>query len=492
MSLHHALAVIALTAAVPAPDKQPAAEAMANVRAAAEAAMRNDCPAALDAAAKATGSKAFATLPGGMQASVLEMAAICAAVLNRPELAYRTALAATVFPDSTDNVWRIRATLELQQHRDEAAVTTVEALAKGRAKVLAGLKIQWLAQLDTNLNKAGTTAARRRLLAVLASDTYRPDQPGQSNDLFRFRYAQLLHDAGDSVAALAAARRIDDPWVVIDTSLDTHLRVAYPTDPDIRALAIKALAAARATAAEHPDAIAPVLRLAALLRMLGQPRDALAALEVLRPKIEGTAALIDRDEQTVWWWDGVSRAKRLAGDDEGALAAFRAGTALSENGGVNVSQTINLAQSQLTLGRPADAIATLAGLAPGDPTLSPFGAMQMVTTRGCAQTRLGTAAADAIGYARAHAADAPEAFTGLLLCIGDTSGAAASLIGRLKDPDQRTDALRTLSDFDPPLPGTRPDPDAARLLALRNRPDVRAAIAAAGGTRRFNVQDEAY
>jgi hypothetical protein len=51
----------------------------------------------------------------------------------------------------------------------------------------------------------------------------------------------------------------------------------------------------------------------------------------------------------------------------------------------------------------------------------------------------------------------------------------------------RTEALVDLSEYDDP-PFASPDPTAAALAALRRRADVKAAVARAGGTRRFRVQ----
>jgi hypothetical protein len=57
--------------------------------------------------------------------------------------------------------------------------------------------------------------------------------------------------------------------------------------------------------------------------------------------------------------------------------------------------------------------------------------------------------------------------------------------------DSRVDALLQLSDYDdPPYPNPG-DPTQASLARPKARPDVIAAIARAGGTRRFNLQHSA-
>ena len=149
---------------------------------------------------------------------------------------------------------------------------------------------------------------------------------------------------------------------------------------------------------------------------------------------------------------------------------------------------INLAEAQLAAGRPTDALGTLARLEGAKKRASPYGAMQIVSDRGCARARLGRAndAAADLATARAHVADAPEALTRLLLCLGDMDGAAQAMIARLGDRDQRIDALRDLSEF--ARPSTPPDdPTELRLIELKARPDVKAAAAQAGGTRTFDI-----
>ena len=226
-------------------------------------------------------------------------------------------------------------------------------------------------------------------------------------------------------------------------------------------------------------------------RLLGRPQDALATLRALEPAIKGDTPLSDRDDNVIWWWDQMSRAHFAAGDVPAAIAALRTASAIKEGNAVNVSQTINLANLQLTTGDPAGAMATLKPLdGAGDGTASPYGVMQVVGVRGCASHRLGQqAVADAdLAYARSHSSDAPSTFTMLQLCRGDLDGAAASMIARLENKDQRHGALEELSTFDAP-PNTLPrDPVDLALATLRTRPDVKAAAQKAGGTRHFNIQ----
>ena len=190
-----------------------------------------------------------------------------------------------------------------------------------------------------------------------------------------------------------------------------------------------------------------------------------------------------------WYWDALGRSWHMLGRYDEMVEAFRKGAAAGEDGTPNVSQVINLAQAQNAFGRGDEALRTLAAFADGRKS-SPYGEMEMRFARGCAQAVAGRpaeAVAD-VAFAKAHDKDHGEALADLLLCLGDMDGAAAAFIARLDDPDRRADALEQLSDYDDPPVALPPDPINSRLDALKARPDVKAAIARAGGTRRFHVQ----
>jgi hypothetical protein len=159
-----------------------------------------------------------------------------------------------------------------------------------------------------------------------------------------------------------------------------------------------------------------------------------------------------------------------------------------ESGEPNVSQLINLAEAQIWFGKPADALKTLQPFEKSMP-VSPYGELEMRMARGCAQSLAGNkAAAEADrAYIAAREKEHPEALTDLLMCLGDVDGAAAAFIRRLDDPARRLDALVQLSDYDPLPPAVPVNPLFAHLDSIRQRPDVKAAIARAGGTRRIHL-----
>ena len=495
MGLGSGTAALALLLMAQASDGGRAARAAGDkLLAAAEAAERDDCATAARLAGEVIDPAPAAKLPEELRLVGAELAADCEAKLGRIVDGHRHAMAATTFVKASDHAWTLRLVFELRKQDDAAAVATLEAMTRGRGAALNGLPLRLLYEFDQRLRTTGAGALRRRFLAVVTGEGYLPDEPGGEEDGFLQRRAELLHADGDVAGAAALVGRIEHPSVLIDLSLDPRFRAPLPPGFDVRPSVERALARARTDAARRPELIRPVVDAATFLRVLGRPREAVDALEALRPRIANPEAFADRADRLVWWWDGLSQSHAMLGEHAEAVDALRRGGETEENGDLNVSQVINLAELQRTLGRPADTIATLSAFDAGTRDVSPYGTMQIVANRGCAKATLsGPAAAAAdLAYARAHAADAPDALFGLLLCVRDLDGAAAALVAQLDDPERRAPALRNLSDYDDPPVALPPDPADAALRIVKARPEVRAAIARAGGTRRFRIQNVSF
>jgi len=154
-----------------------------------------------------------------------------------------------------------------------------------------------------------------------------------------------------------------------------------------------------------------------------------------------------------WLLDARSRTLCALGRwDEGA-AQLMSARFLPESGESNVSQTINLASLYNDLGKPKEALQTLADL--GTERTSPYGAMQVAIERLASADQLGdtTEAEKQLGFLREHRDDSLESYQRALISANHQDEAAALLISRLQDPDQRLKALMELQKFKlPPLP----------------------------------------
>jgi hypothetical protein len=448
---------------------------------------RNECGPVLkqvDAGALAPLEGADARLVPGMYT----VAALCKIRDKDGPAAHRFLLAATGFDDAPDQVWTMRFQLEMDLQQYEDAVVTIEKMTEGRGAALNAITTQSLYYLDHALKSAKRDALRMRLLRVVTANSYDPTEILPEKDGFREAYAELLLAAEDKAAAKDQVAQIEAPWIANRLSVDPRFRDLVPADLDVRALAERQLAEDREAMARHSDALEPIIDVASMLRQLGRPQEALAVLESARANGKKLGDYVDAEDKLNWWWDGLGRTNQLLANGDAAFAALREGAKSKEGGEANVSQLINLAEAQIWFGKPADALATLQPFEKAMP-VSPYGDLEMRMARGCAQSLAGNkAAAEAErAYIAAREKDHPEALSDLLMCMGDVDGAASAFIRRLDDPERRVAALVQLSDYDPLPSGVPINPLFAHLDAIKQRPDVKAAIARAGGTRRFHV-----
>lgn len=454
-----------------------------------DAAQREDCPAALKLLKPQLKPKIVAQLNDEVAVAAYQLAAVCAARSGNLVDALAFATAGTALEAAPDLLWQMRLGLEMELKDPEAAVATVVAMSEGRGRALNGYGLRWLYRLDTMLRDAKADAARERFLRVMTASGFDPDEPMASKDGFRERLMRILDARGDHAAAAALVREIEGTSALIRLSLQPAFATMLPANFDPRASVERELKQVRAAMLRYPKHLAPILRAAELLRVLGRPAEALAVLESARTDGKQLADYEDAADRTPWWWDSLGSTHLVLGDADATLAAYREGGKAEEDGQTNVSQVINMAGVHNRLGRFADALSTL----PADGVkfpVSPYGAMQIRLVRVCANAALGNAAAVAADRAwiEAHSKDDPESLRDLYLCVDDLDAAAKAVIAELDDPEQRVGTLLDFSDYDDP-PASKPVSFThARWVALKARADVQAAFKAAGGIRRIPLQ----
>jgi tetratricopeptide (TPR) repeat protein len=482
-----AAASLAASAAGAAP-KAGASGLPRTLRALGEAADKQDCKTIARLGGPLL-DRQLDSLPSDMVPRFYDLVVACEAATGATVRAYAHALKGTALEQSTDILWALRLVLEIQAKNYPAAVVTVETMAQGRGAALNAIETSGMWQFDQSLKEAGMTAQRRRLLKVLASDSYLPDDLYGPDDDFKLAYANLLVDSGDTAAARPVVAGLHDVRILVTAILDPRLRGLLAPGLDIRAAGEAELATHREAAARHPDKLGPILFVAADLGRLGRAQEALQMLQGIASKVDDPAAFTDRDKRLNWYWNAVAGTESMLGHYDQAVAAFGKAVALGESGAPNVSQVINLAQMQNRFGRAADALKTLAVFADPKRQSSPYGEMQLRYARSCANHLAGRDADTAadLAYLKAHEKDAGSALGDALICLGDMDAAAAALIRRLDDPERRAGALLDLSDFDDPPVALPPGPGGDRVEALLARADVKAAIDRAGGTRRFHI-----
>lgn len=422
----------------------------------------------------------------------LELGTYCAWVEGDNALASRWANQGTALPEASDQMWRLRLLADIYQSNFTRAVETVESMQDGRGAALNSVQIRSIYALLRGLEGDKLKPERRRLLAVLTSSAYVPDEPAVSSDSFRQDFAKMLLEEGETGSAQALISEITSIDIMLDILFDHELKAMIPSPFDERAFTERELAAARLTAKNHDNSLRALLAVSGLLRKLGRFEEAMAALQTARARKGGPEGYADADENLIWWFDSMSRTHLTLGEADAAIAALQTGAAKNEHGELNVSQTINLAQLYVALKRPAEALKIL------EPAkslnVSPYGAMQIRKARGCAAAQTGDralASAD-LAFATEHRTDAAMAHISLLLCTGDRDGAAAAIIARLEDEEKRDVTLAYLADYDAPPPPLSDDPGYRDFQAVKARTDVAAAVQRAGGSRRIRLQDASW
>ncbi len=304
-----------------------------------------------------------------------------------------------------------------------------------------------------------------------------------------------LVDEGDLDRAAAYLRNVDGASsrlsLVIDRRMD-GLRDVVPTAFEVEPALIRELEEARVKAATENPSLEDGYLYGHALMQRGRFDEALAAVDAALARAEAAASKagsppIDPDD-LIWALDTRSRILVFLGRHDEAVAALRRAARRPENGGMNVSHAINLGALYNRIDRPADALEAVIDMA--DANTSPFGLMQAAQVRACAYAALGRQVdlKTTRAWIEAHADDDPDAVANVAGCVDDQDAAAANLITRLDDPERRASALIGLQDYiDPPHP-TASD---ARLMAfgvaVKARPDVRAAIERAGYVRAWPV-----
>lgn len=460
------------------------------LRQASERAAADDCPGALKLFDKAVRDPGFPALEPSVRLSTAQLGASCARTISDDEALRRYVLVGSPLDTAIGSLWGLRLWLDLKRSDVAEAVATLEGMAATNPAALDAMPTDSIDEIHRLAKLSGKVDLRDRLLVILTAPTYHPNDPIWSADYYLFQRAERLAEAGQQSVAGDLLQRISEGDLLMRAAIHPRLRGLLPADTDFRAARERELERSREIAASHMHSLGSVIAIARNLRELGRFEEAVVTLEAFTP--EGTLAdsYHDRAEQLPWFWDEMARNLRGLGRTEQAVVALTRGAQLPENGGPNVSQRINLIFLHVRYGQPAAAL-TLAGqLEQEGGSLSPFGAMELRAGQGCARALSGddAALADDIDYARAHSTEHSLALLHLLACAGNLDAAAAALVTALDNPETRAAMLLLLSDYDP-LPVSMPLlPLEKALPALKQRPDIQAAIQRAGGTRRFPLQ----
>jgi tetratricopeptide (TPR) repeat protein len=311
---------------------------------------------------------------------------------------------------------------------------------------------------------------------------------------------ELISDAldrGDLRRAREISRRVQDPATLLHLRVDRRFEALVRSEPrvfDLKAAVTRECKRLAKAVAANPRSLSVRVQYGYALLTAGRFAELLRLTDDVIAKVntaqEGASAFDDIPDELNWIYNHKAESLRALGRWEEALTVMEAGVRTEEGGSRNVSQAINLGWHYVDFGRPQDALDALQGIDWGH-SLSPYGRMQFQHVRYRAYLQLGNAreADNVLAYLREHREDAEGTWQLVLVDAGDFEGAAALLISRLRDQEQRYEALGEVQEY---LPMPRLPRQAAQLASwekLVSRPDVAAAIAEVGRRERAPMFD---
>lgn len=318
--------------------------------------------------------------------------------------------------------------------------------------------------------------------------------PPMHDGYLRLEHARLLLARGDVASARTRLAGVSDLGILAQLRVDRQFDALrgdkdYEAGLDLTAAAERNVAASRKLMEQQPDQIDLVEDHVSALSAAGRPEEALAAADAAIAKhAADSAAFKDAEDNLRWLLNRRGYILYDLGRTEEARAAMAEAAGLAEHGDPNVSNVINYTLMLVDEGAAKEA----AELLPKIGKASPYGQGWIEAARACVGVQLGDLAMQKAGldWLREHEQDNRSAVARALLCANSLDEAAALFVRRLGDPEARGDALMALQDQDyshaQHLPVLRLLVE--RLRAVRERPEVQAAVAAVGRIEKIPVR----
>lgn len=461
-------------------------------------ARNNDAVGARDQMKRLLSLPGFQFLSASEQYLTYTLLGAFALDLGDDEDAKAAILKATAMPQASGSDWhnRLRVAYRLGDTVDAADSLTVIAE-------------RWPNTLD-QLNDDGILwifrAARKRtdgsdqsfkLMSALKAADWKFTDPYSDASFIWVELALDLLEKGRLEDAERVASGITDPYSIVRMQADRRFDAITQKSParfSPEAAADRKIDKQRSLLAANPDSLPAVNALAAVLMDRGKTAEGLAVLDQALDRIaaakDGEAPFSDLDEVN-WTFNQRSTALRRLGRFDEAIEVMRAGARRPEKGGMNVSQTLNLAEALAWRGKPVDALEALKGAEFAKP--SDYGKMVIRRVQVCAYAQLGDAARqnEALDYMRKNVKTSYTLTIIAELCAGNISKAVDLYVLQLKDPLLADKVLVDLQTYIEVAPSSK----FAKLVDDRDKaaitdPQVQAALNAIGRVNRYALMPQ--
>lgn len=464
------------------------------VRAASALSEKSDFDGAAAALESVFASEHFADLDSARQHLALQFAGMVALDRKDPLNALEWFARSTLYPEANADDWSGRFAAAHWAENWEDAGQCLVMLARRWPEGLRDIDDRFVTGTARSLDTSTNADSRLGLLNALFDAGYTLSNGVEPSYLWRDLSVASLA-AGNTERARRVAGRITNPFALVSLRVDRRYNdivSAMPWRFDIGRAIANVREQSAADMRRQPRSLQAVVEYTYVLLGSGQAAGALKVADEALARIAQARAdappYDDLDEYRPWIMNNRTIALQRLGRHEEALAQLELASKLDERGSRNVSQAINLGIFYLALGRPRDAIGAMSRIG-WVRDMSDYGKMQMQGVRHDALRAIGEAeeSAQALRYLQDHQRDDPASYFGALLDEGDLDTAAAQLIARLENPDERNDALVGVQRYlETPLTDIEREIERRRQVVL-DRPDVREAIEKVGRRERFNI-----
>ncbi len=399
--------------------------------------------------------------------------------------ALATATKATAFSDfAVGQDWFVRLNAASAAGDDKDALWCITTIAHRWPATVSQIDYSYLeglvarARSDKSLNDL-----RLGMLEALDDSHWHSNNVFRPGDYLRFDLILGLIERGDIKHAQRVAEEVTSPNVILELRIDRRFDAITKDDEsrfDFPAAQTRDIERLRNAVHAQPDQLEGVRALTIALIESDRAAEALSILDGTlaraRPA-DGLKAPYSDISNLNWIMENRAIALFHVGRAEDAVEQFKQAAMRPENGGLNVSQQLDLAGLLDDLGRPAEALERLKPVELQN--VSPYGRTVIEGVKACAYAQTGDQAglANSVNYLKAHELDAPGSDFDALVCANELDAAAKVLIAELDDPELRTRVLVKLQDAPVPAHFTKwMIEQRQRVLTLKARPDVKTAI----------------
>jgi len=449
-------------------------------------------PAGIAALRVIIDAKSFAGLPADIQYRALSTAGDVMTHHGTLERGYAYLVRATIMPQATFRDWleRLQAAHRLGNEDDSAACLTV--IARKWPADIAKFDSDYLFRIVDESRRLKHDI-RQSLLQALYDAHWKLKWEIEPSASWR-DLALLLLEKGRLAEATDVSSHVTDTYVLVAMRADRRFDAvvtAAQSQFDMDAAEEREFHWFQSASENAPQSLelqSDVLRvLLEQRRYSAMLASADAVLLAIQSTNFPTKLYQDYDEQQSLFLDLRADALQRAGRWDESVAQLTAASLLSEKDRGNVSQLIDLAQLLCALGRPKEALSALGSVVTAT---SPYGAsaMEMIRLDAAVQMADLKQVESSLRFLRAHRADSPSDYEYALILTNQPDRAAEELIGQLRDPDERQNALLFVQTYAPAM-GTPRELDLdARQRAVIARGDVQAAIRKVGRVEIYRLE----